>query len=233
MTVLAERHARQTAAIIECISPDARHAARDLNARQAAAIVECTASNARHAIRNLDARQPAAIIERSTFNARQLAVFTKCHARQAAAIPKCLILNARHAIRNLDARQTDAIVECIIPDARYPVWDLNTCQIAVGESHIADGCDPFRQNQVAGNPAMIIVIVATALAFIYRKIGCPQRCAINRNRIGKFIACLAVVKGVVIHHRHAVGNIDFLQIQKSVKRAVSYKRDPIGDRDRL
>ena len=61
----------------------------------------------------------------------------------------------------------------------------------------------------------------------------PDNIFFCRNRIGKFIPRLAVVEGVVIHHRHAVGNIDFLQIQKSVKRAVAYECDPIGDRDCL
>ena len=74
---------------------------------------------------------------------------------------------------------------------------------------------PLRQDQIAGKPD--------------GKIAAPKLHSINGNRIGKFIAGETIIKGIIIHHAHAVGDIDRLDIRQFPKGLRTDKGDTFGE----
>jgi hypothetical protein len=90
-------HARQTAILIERITPDAGHRDWYGDARQTATALERIPINAGHGFRNVDARQTATAFERTPSN-------------------------AGHGVRDSDARQTATAIERI----RWYVLDIST-----------------------------------------------------------------------------------------------------------
>ena len=83
---------------LECISINARHAARYCYTVYTAAVSKCSPANALYTIRDCQIRQSAAAIKRASTNTRHTA--RNQYAGQSAAVRKCSIVNVFHTAWN-------------------------------------------------------------------------------------------------------------------------------------
>ena len=112
---------RETTAIAECRTADARHTASNRDAHEATATRERIIADACHTLGNHDVREATAITERIIADASH--VIRNRDARETTATGKRILADDRHTFGNRNAREAPTRVERIISDTRHTIPD--------------------------------------------------------------------------------------------------------------